>query len=78
MLVVTVEVWPNGDILRRKVIGHMTLANRSNLAEQSDYEGYLWPNYVNGDEIHEHVTVEGHTRSNGAWELVRKVLNKYV
>jgi hypothetical protein len=52
----------------------MTLANVSELAECSDYEGFL----RQADGTAEHITVQGHFRNRGAWELVRKALNKYV
>jgi len=67
MLVVNVEVWPGGDIRRRRVISVMGLANISELAETSDYEGYIDGKYV---EYH------GHQRSDGTWELIRKLLNQ--
>ncbi len=66
MLVVTVEVWPGGDVLRRHVIGTMNLANVSELDEVSNYEGCL-------DGAHS-FTVRRHRRSDGAWSLVRKAL----
>ena len=65
VLVVTVEVWPDGDLLRRRVIGTMNLANVSQLADVSNYVGYR-----DGREI----VVEGHERAEGAWALVRKAL----
>ena len=74
MLVVTVEVWPGGDPLRKRNIGSMTLANMSELNECSDYEGFLH----HGDGHSDHITVQGHFRSRGAWELIRKALNKYI
>jgi hypothetical protein len=77
VLVVTIEVWPGGSPLDKRNIGSMTLANVSELAECSDYEGFLRGDDINADGV-EHVTVEGHFRSRGAWELVRKALNKYV
>lgn len=65
MLVVTVEVWPNGNVLNRRVIHTMNLANVSQLADVSNYEGFL-------DD--ESVEVRNHKRSDGAWALVYKAL----
>lgn len=65
MLVVTVEVWPGGRPLERRVIGVLNLANVSELADLSDYEGYL-----DGKRVE----VKEHKRSDGAWALIRRVL----
>lgn len=65
MLVVTVEIWPGGSPLRKKVIGAMQLANVSQLAEVSNYEGYLDDSPV---------AVQDHFRADGAWELVRRAI----
>ncbi len=43
----------------------MQLANVSELADLSDYEGY-----IDGDPVE----VKGHVRADGAWELVSKAL----
>lgn len=67
MLVVTVEVWPGGKVLQRRVIGTMNLANVSDLADISNYAGS-----IDG----EFVEVRGHARADGAWELVRKALQR--
>jgi hypothetical protein len=69
MLVVTVEVWPGGRMLARRVIGTMNLANISGLADTSDYEGY-----IDGEPIE----ITGHLRSTGAWELIRTALNQHL
>ena len=78
MLVIRAEVWPGGDYRRARVIGMMTAANISNLADISDY----------AFEISEHTsmivprtlnvtgTVEGHNRKQTLWALVRKILNQ--
>lgn len=66
MLVVTCEVWPGGSPLRKRQIGLLTLANISQLVEESDYEGIL-----DGEEVE----VTGHKRSDGAWKLVHTVLD---
>lgn len=65
MLVVTVEVWPGGNVLRRRVIGTMNLANISELADVSDYEGFL-----DGKPVE----VKGHRRDDGAWKLVHRAV----
>lgn len=65
VLAVTVEVWPGGDLRRRRVIGLLSLANISQLADVSDYTGYL-----DGEPV----SVTGHVRSDGAWKLVHTVL----
>lgn len=71
MLVVTVEVWPGGSPLRKRNIGTLTLANVSELAEVSDYEGIL-----SASTAQIPVTVTGHERADGAWKLVQTVLNE--
>jgi hypothetical protein len=68
MLVATVEVWPGGRVLERRVIGTLTLANVSNLAEVSEYEGYL-------DSCP--VSIPHHRRADGAWSLVKKAIEDY-
>lgn len=67
MLTVTIEIWGGGSPLRRRVIGILSLANVSDLAEESDYEGYL-----DGEPIE----VKGHNRADGAWKLIQKALNE--
>ena len=67
MLVVTVEVWPGGDMRRRRVVGTMTAANISELAEVSDYEVS-----IDGEPI---VVIPKHRRSDGVWALVRRALS---
>lgn len=67
MLAVTVEVWPGGSPLGRKVIHVLTLANVSGLTELSDYVGK-----IDGKDIE----VADHRRSDGAWQLVKRVLDE--
>ena len=69
MLVVSIEVWPGGRMLQRRVIHTMTLANVSDLAEVSDYTGF-----VDGEPIEVH----GHRRADGAWVLVQKALEAHL
>lgn len=75
MLRVTVEVVPGGREGGARTIGTLLAANVSNLADVSDYiysystdkvDLQLWPDG----------TVEGHVRSDGAWELVRRILEQ--
>lgn len=68
MLVVTVEIWPGGDQLRRHVIGTLNAGNVSHLAEVSDYLYSL----DGGDQTE----LTGHVRDEGAWELIRKILEQ--
>lgn len=67
MMVVTVEVWPGGRLLRRRVIHTMNLANVSELADVSDYEGA-----IDGEDL----KVVGHNRATGAWKLVQRALEQ--
>lgn len=66
MLVVSVEVWPGGDIRRRRAIGTASIVNISDLADTSDYEVY-----VDGEQ---YPNVEGHVRSAGPWPLIARAL----
>lgn len=72
MLVTNVEVWPGGDIRRRRVVTMLQIVNESNLASDSDYTYNFTDPYrtlaTNDKLIH-------HIREDGAWELIRKVLN---
>lgn len=68
MMIVSIEIWPGGDKLRRKEIHTMSVANISDLSEISNYMYSIdacTPNII-----------KGHHRSDGAWELVRKILNQ--
>lgn len=66
MMVVTVEVWPGGRVLHRRVIGTLNIGNVSQLADVSDYKCVL--------DGSKEFKVKGHRRSDGAWALVRKAL----
>lgn len=77
MLIVTVELLPGGRETGRRVIDRMYIWNVSQLADVSDYrfsdedprgrQGQLeWAGWV-----------RGHRRSDGALELIRKVLEAY-
>jgi len=73
MLLVTVEVVPGGNILSRRILGVMKIANdRSG----TDFEG----NYVaeiSGPEAYNACRVKGFRRlENGPWELVLAALEK--
>lgn len=76
MLVVTVEVWPGGNLARRTVVGRMELANVSQLAAVSDYEGHVTDYGAHRVTSAQRVDirVEGHVRADGVWELVEKAL----
>lgn len=66
MLVVTIEVWPGGNPIRKRNIGLLTLANISELADVSDYDGCF-----DGQDIE----IRGHPRADGAWALVERALS---
>lgn len=66
MLVVNVEVWPGGDMRRRRVIHVMSLVNESDLNDISDYSFYI-------DGVR-YKDIIGHKRSHGAIELIQKAL----
>ncbi|OYU90918.1 MAG: hypothetical protein CFE29_08865 [Bradyrhizobiaceae bacterium PARB1] len=73
MLKVTIELLPGGDPTRRRNLGIMTIANKSDLAPISDYD-------VAGSEGHNpfsgarawtaEASVEAHDRSRSVWALV--------
>lgn len=72
MMVVSVEIWPGGDMLRRKVIHTINIANISKgLPEISDYEYVI-------DEGDVEFLSEGHNRNDGALILLHKILDKHV
>lgn len=71
MLVVKVEVWPGGDESRAREIERLYAGNISSLADVSDYIYRFGDrDWMDGNSAH----VFGHRRSDGAWELVRRIL----
>ena len=74
MLVIRLELWPGGDEKRKREIGHAEVWNVSDLADVSDY--WFEVRAVAGDNVGArqlYGKVKRHTRSLGAWELVRRV-----
>lgn len=73
MMVVKIEVWPGGRESAAREIERLYVWNISNLAEVSDYlfRYDLDPRDTPGE--HDGMVIE-HRRSDGAWELVRRVL----
>lgn len=77
MLRVRLEIVPGGDERRAKEIGRLNIANRSDLAEVSDYTYECWPGpEERGGDVWGG-TLRGHRRSEGALELLRKILNQH-
>lgn len=83
MMVVTVEVWPGGRYTGRRVIDRVLFANRSELADDSEYDVWLAPpdtdeldltNYARTHEPDIHLLK--HKRSHGALALVYKALDE--
>lgn len=75
-----VEVWVgrNGDDRYRKKLGEIVLHNVSDLADISDYEGYIeeyGSNLLNISDYFEEVKIDNYPRKQSVWNLVRKVLN---
>lgn len=79
MMVVSIEIWPGGDESGSFEIGRMEVSNISNLAEVSDYHAHivqLCTPSLNVNAMDKTVLVQGHPRRNGAWDLVRRVLDR--
>lgn len=72
MLRVTIEMVPNGDETRRRVVRVMTISNMTNLADMSDYEIHVL------GERHSQKkdgVVRGHDRKRfGCWALVYRAI----
>lgn len=79
MLVVRAEIWPGGDETRALVIGEITAANISNLAEVSSYSvkidqtGHTSTGVEQWDRT---FVLSGHARRRGVWELVRRITSQ--
>ena len=79
MMVVSIEIWPGGDKSYGFEIGRMEVSNISNLAEVSDYHAHIvqrGASSLNVSAMDKTVLVQGHPRRNGAWALVRRVLDR--
>ncbi|GFZ93971.1 hypothetical protein [Sphingobium fuliginis] len=79
MMVVSVQIWPGGDESSRFEIGRMEVSNMSNLAEFSDYHAHVIQQSALGldvNAIDRIVRVKGHPRREGAWALVKRVLDR--
>lgn len=77
MMVVRIEIWPDGDESDCFEIGRMEVSNISGLAEVSDYHAHIVQRAtfsLNVNALEKTVLVQGHPRRNGAWALVRRVL----
>jgi hypothetical protein len=71
MLVVKLEVWPNGKEIGKQEIGRLDIGNITRLSEMSDYIYRFRGSAGVADGM-----VEAHERAKGAWELVRRVLER--
>jgi hypothetical protein len=79
MLVITAEIWPGGDKTRKHLIGEMRIANESNLAEVSSYSAIILQDAdaASGAAVWQfELLIHGRRRSDGAWALVRAVLDQ--
>lgn len=75
MLVLKVELWPDGEKVGRRTIGAVEIGNLSDLAPVSDYVVRV----MTGAESWEGVRgreafVYGHDRSRSIWELIRRAM----
>jgi hypothetical protein len=81
MLVITAEIWPGGHEGYKHKIGEITIANVSGLADVSSYSVAITQT---GDPIsgapalQAELIVEGHRRADGAWALVRTILDQAI
>jgi len=66
MLATTVEVWPGGDIRRRRVIHTISLVNETELTAWSDYSLHI-------DGV-QYEMVKDHERAKGALVLLERAL----
>lgn len=73
MLVVRVEIHPGGDSSHAREIDTLYVWNISALADESDYL-YRWSSRPSPEDTVADGLIIGHRRSDGAWELVRKIL----
>jgi len=77
MLVVTVEISPGGNPLRKRTLGQMQIANKSDLAAISDYSVLISQEASERLEVEgfeQRLAVEAHARSDGPWKLVYQAL----
>lgn len=79
MLVITAEIWPGGDETRKQLAGEMRIANESDLADVSSYSVTTFQ-VADPDGgaagWKSNVVVHGHRRVDGAWALVRAILDR--
>ena len=68
MIMVKIELWPNGDRTRRRQIAAIAVANVSELADVSDYVAVRWTDAG----AMEAVSVRAHRRSAGIWPLLAR------
>lgn len=79
MLVITAELWPGGDKTRKRTIGEMLIANESELAPVSSYSVAIFQAADPGSGAaawRSALVVDGHRRADGAWALVRAILDQ--
>lgn len=75
MLAITIDLVPGGYEAHRRTIGRMRIANRSNLADISDYSVEIMEaaNPLTRDGARNAAcVVEGHDRRQGVWALLEK------
>jgi len=79
MLVITAEIWPGGERARKRLIGEMRIANESDLADVSSYSVTTFQIADPGSGAaawQSSIVIHGHRRGDGAWALVRSILDK--
>ena len=79
MLVITAEIWPGGDETRKHLVGEMRIADESDLADVSSYSVSTFQVADPGGAAagwQSELLIHGHKRSDGAWALVRAILDK--
>ena len=79
LLKITVDLHPGGASDFRRTLATMTIANRSNLADVSDYDvaAVEGPNPLTGEAARIcHLKVIGHQRRQSVWKLVAVAVEK--
>lgn len=74
MIVVTVEVWPVGDVTRRRVIASMTIANVTPGSIERPDGTAVYRVVVDGEPLPGRAVT--HRRADGPWPLVRRALRR--
>lgn len=72
MLAVHLEVFPAGDITRRRTVSGVAIANISALAAHSDYHAVV----IEDGTVTQAAHVVAHRRDDGAVALLRRVLEE--